>query len=229
MQRYIPRKVNFELNVGPDLICHKFSKQETLDSFPMHAIDSQVQPIKKKHLSIASRPWFWLPEWLPGIAPAFRLRKGWNSFAENGTSPLPAQWLDQWTQRWKARTKSQPKRLKGSTLCHRWATCPGVSCGSTSFWLLTWATLPWVLGFGAWAWRIYFNVSGSLPCLIVQLETQMTMEKSINNIHVHQNLKMWEEQQVNSSNLNSEEHISTWIDGITFRSSAWCVCHALEL
>ena len=29
MQRYIPRKVNFELNVGPDLICHKFSKQET--------------------------------------------------------------------------------------------------------------------------------------------------------------------------------------------------------
>lgn len=24
----------------------------------------------------------------------------------------------------------------------------GVSCGSTSFWLLTWATLPWVLGFG---------------------------------------------------------------------------------
>ena len=47
MQRYIPRKVNFELNFGPDLICHKFSKQETLDSFPMHAIDSQVQPIKK--------------------------------------------------------------------------------------------------------------------------------------------------------------------------------------
>ena len=25
---------------------------------------------------------------------------------------------------------------------------PGVTCGSTSFWLLTWATLPWVLGFG---------------------------------------------------------------------------------
>ncbi len=112
--------------------------------------------------------------------------------------------------------------VQGLRALHCATSCPGVSCGSTSFWLLTWATLPWVLGFGAWAWNISQCVWRLTLC-DSSAWNQLTTGKSINYIHVHQNLKMWEERQVNNSNLNYEEHISMWIDGISFRSFAGSV------
>lgn len=127
----------------------------------------------------------------------------------NWQTRWPAQWVDQWTQRWK-RTKGQPKRLQtslfwasGPHLVQAFHVGPRVSgCWPGPHCHGSWALVP---GLEEYIWM----------CLAAY---PVTMEKSINNIHVHQNLKMWEERQVNNSNLNYEEHISMWIDDITFRS-----------